>query len=321
MPDAVESRSFRAAARKNCIKYLDIPIYVTNIPEMQKLALPTFKTQNPSGAVSQLFSTLVNMNTQIEQIRKSLRMSDSKPVPGVNYDEISSMSMSLSGDVYFEDAKQYAAFISNVSSIAKEYGWRQSVSTATACAVYHPAKNSFSNSDPAQAAIKGMVMHSFSDVGDALTIASTNKDVEAGSAAEKAYFAARDRYLGGSVFNTAAIQYYSNSPMTIQNRWAGMGAKASPTLIVDGEPVLHANISYMPSNMSITPGAFVVDKSGFYPTKCTISIQMENPLGGLLANFSNEEDGVAQDSSTTLETVPSNYLSIAQKLGATKTSW
>lgn len=313
MPDAVESRSFRAAARKNCIKYLDIPIYVTNIPEMQKLALPNFKTQSSTGAVSQLFSTLVNMNTQIEQIRKGLRMSDSKPVPGVTYDEISSMSMTLSGDVYFEDAKQYAAFISNVSDIAKEYGWSQSVSEATSCAVYHPAKNSFTNSDPVQAAIKGMVMHSFSDVGDALTIATTNEDVKKGSNEEKAYFAARDRYLGGSVFNTAAIQYYSNTPLAIQNRWAGMGAEASPTLIVDGQPVLPTNISYMPSSMSITPGAFVADKSGFYPTKCAISIQMENPLGGLLANFSNEEAGAAQDSSTSLETVPSNYLSEANK--------
>ena len=314
MPEAVESRSFRAAARKNCIEYLDIPIYVTNIPEMQKLALPNFKAQSPTGAVSQLFSTLVNLNTQIEQIRKGLRMSDSKPVPGVTYDELTSMSMSLSGDVYFEDAKQYAAFVSNVSGIAKEYGWRQSVSETTSCAVYHPAKNSFTNADPVQAAIKGMVMHSFSDVGDALTIATTDEDAAAGSNEEKAYFAARDRYLGGSVFNTAAIQYYSNTPLAIQNQWAGMGTKAAPTLIVDGQPVLHANISYMPSSMSITPGAFVADKSGFYPSKCAISIQMENPLGGLLANFSNEEAGAAQDSSTSLETVPSNYLSAAKKL-------
>lgn len=314
MPEAVESRSFRAAARQNCIKYLDIPIYVANIPEMQKLALPNFKTQSATGAISQLFSTLVNMNTQIEQIRKSLRMSDSKQVPGVSYDDISSMSMTLSGDVYFEDAKQYEAFMSNASSIAKEYGWRQSVSEATSCAVYHPAKNSFTNSDPVQAAIKGMVMHSYSDVGDAYTIATTNEDVEAGSKAETVYFAARDRFLGGSVFNTAAIQYYSNTPLAIQNQWAGMGDKASPTLIMEGQPVLHANISYMPSNMSITPGAFVADGSGFYPSKCAISIQMENPLGGLLANFSIEEDGVAQDSGTTLETVPSNYLSTAKKL-------
>ncbi len=314
MPEAIESRTFRAAARRNCIMYLGIPIYVSNIPELQKLALPTFRTQSPNGAVSQLFSTLVNMNTQIEQIRKGLRMSDSKPVPGVSYDDLSSMSMSLSGDVYFENARQCAAFNEKVSRIAAEYGWRQSVSAAASCAVYHPAKNSFVNSDPVQAAVKGMVMHSFSDVGDALTIATTNEDVKAGSNEEKAYFAARDRYLGGSVFDTAAIQYYSNTPLSVQNQWAGMGAETAPTLIVDGIPQWHANISYMPTSMSVTPGAFVMDRTGFYPTKCAVSISMENPLGGLLANFTNETEGKAQDSSTSLETVPSNYLSKAKEL-------
>lgn len=308
MPEAIESRTFRAAARKNCITYLGIPIYMPNCPELTKLALPNFKAQSPTGAVSQLFSTLVNMNTQMEQIRKGLRMSDSKPVPGVSYDEISSMSLSLNGDVYFENARQYKEFPAKCISIAKEYGWRRSVSTAAGCAVYHPAKNSYTNSDPVQAAIKGMVMHSFSDVGDALTIATADEDAEEGSDAEKEYFAARDRYLGGSVFNTAAIQYYANTPLKIQNEWAALGDDHMPALLVNGVAVWRTNIPYMPTSMSVTPGAFVADKSGFYPSKCTVSIQMENPLGGLFANYSDEAEGKAQDSSTKNETVPSNYL-------------
>lgn len=314
MPDAIESRTFRSAARRNCIMYLGIPIYMANVPEMQKLALPTYRAQSPTGAVSQLFSTLVNMNTMIEQVRKSLRMSDSKPVPGVTYDDISGISMSLSGDVYFENARQYKEFTGTVSRIAGEYGWRQSVSETMSCAVYHPAKNSFTNSDPVQAAVKGMVLHSFSDVGDALTVATTSEKVAAGSNEERSYFAARDRLLGSSIFDTAAIQYYSNTPLTIQQEWSGgLGSSNIPTLYVEGRATdIKTNISYMPTGMTVTPGAFVADNTGFYPTKCSVSIQMENPLGGLLANFTNEKANEAQDSGTSLETTPDNYL------GATK---
>lgn len=307
MPEAIESKSFRAAARKNCISYLGIPIYVKSIPELQKLSLPTFKTQSPDGAVSQLFSTLVNMNTQIEQIRKGLRMADSKPVPGVTYNEIDSISMSLSGDVYFEDANQYNAFVQRIATISQDYGWRESVSTAMGAAVYHPAKNSFTNSDPVQSAIKGMVLGTVSDVMDAGTLLSASDSIEEGSAEEKKYFEARDRYNGGSIFNTAAIQYYSNTPLAVQNSWSGMGDEMTPTLMVEGKAVLKANIAYMPSGVGITPGAFVADNTGMYPTKCEISIQLANPLGGLFANFSVTKEG-EEGAGESGALVPSNYL-------------
>lgn len=289
MPEAIESKSFRGAARKNCISYLDLPIYVTSIPELQKMALPTFRTQSPDGAVSQLFSTLVNMGTQIELIRAGLRMTDSKPVPGVSYEEITAMSMGINGDVYFENASQYNAFVSKITTISQTYGWKEN--TGLGQAVYHPMQNALTNIDPVQAAIKGMVLGTVSDVMDAGTVLGANDEIKEGSAAEQEYFAARDRYLGGSIFNKAAIQYYSNTPIAIQNAWAGQGGETVPTLMIEGEPVLKANISYMPTSMSITPGAFVTDATGFYPTKCSVSIQMANPLGGLFANVTVGAEG------------------------------
>lgn len=307
MPEAIESKSFRAAARRNCISYLGIPIYMKTVPELQRLALPTFRTQSPDGAVSQLFSTLVNMNTQIEQIRKGLRMAESKPVPGVSYNEIDNISMRLNGDVYFEDAAQYNAFVQLIATISKEYGWRESVSTAMGAAVYHPAKNAFTNNNPVQSAIKGMVLGTASDVMDAGTLLSASDSIEKGSPEERKYFEARDRYNGGSIFNTAAIQYYSNTPLAVQNHWAGMGDEMTPTLLVEGRPVFKANIPYMPSSVSITPGAFVADGTGMYPTKCEIAIQLANPLGGLFANFSVVKEG-EEGPGESGALVPSNYL-------------
>ena len=282
MPEAIESKSFRAAARKNCISYLGLPIYVTSIPELQKMALPTFRTQSPDGAVSQLFSTLVNMGTQIELIRAGLRMTESKAVPGVTYEEITSMSMGINGDVYFVNAPQYNAFVTKITTISHTYGWKEN--TGFGQAVYHPMQNALTNIDPVQAAVKGMVLGTVSDVMDAGTLLGANDEIKEGSDAEKEYFAARDRYLGGSIFNKAAIQFYANTPIAVQNAWAGQGGETVPTLKIEGKPVLKANISYMPTSMSITPGAFVSDATGFYPTKCTVSIQMANPLGGLFAN-------------------------------------
>lgn len=309
MPDAIESKSFRAAARKNCISYLGIPIYVTSIPDLVQMSLPSFRTQSPDGAVSQLFATLVNMSTQIEQIRKNLRMTDSKPVPGVSYGEVEGMSMSINGDVYFEDARQYNAFKSRIESIGQEYGWKEVVSSKLNTAVYRPAKDSFTNIDPIQAAIKGMVLGTVSDMMDAGTLLGADDSISKGSEAETAYFEARDRYRGGSIFNTAAIQYYSNTPTTAQNAWAGMGDEMIPALLIDGETRGKANIPYMPTSLNVSPGAFVVDSSGYYPTRCSISIQMHNPLGGLYANFSVGSEGSAdKDASGAQATIPSNYI-------------
>lgn len=307
MPEAIESKSFRGAARKNCISYLGLPIYVTSIPELQKMSLPTFRTQSPDGAVSQLFSTLVNMGTQIELIRAGLRMTDSKPVPGVSYEEISSMSMGINGDVYFENSGQYKAFVSKITTISHTYGWKEN--TGFGQAVYHPMQNALTNVDPVQAAVKGMVLGTVSDVMDAGTLLAANDEIKEGSVAEQEYFAARDRYKGGSIFNKAAIQYYSNTPIAVQNAWAGQGGETVPTLMIEGAPVLKANISYMPTSMAITPGAFVSDATGFYPTKCSVSIQMANPLGGLFANVTvGAEGGVESDAEGVKATVPTNYI-------------
>lgn len=293
MPDAIESRAFRAAARKNCIMYLGIPVYVQNIPDLQKLVLPTYRAQSPDGAVSQLFSTLVNMNTQIAQLRKGLRMSDPKPVPGVNYNEIEAMSLTLNGDVYFETARQYKEFNNTVSSIGANYGWVQTSSAELGTSVYRPAKNDFTNSDPVQAAIKGAVLGSISQMMDAATVISATDAIKEGSAEETAYFKARDRMDGGSIFNMAAIQYYSNTPKGVQTAWAGMGSELTPTQLIDGIARFKSNVPYMPTSITITPGAYVEDGSGIYPTRCTVSIQMANPLGGLLANYTVTADGVS----------------------------
>lgn len=290
MPEAIESRTFRKAARRNCISYLGLLIYVTSVPSMYKHAYPTFRTQSPNGAVSQLFSTLVNMNSQIEQIRKGLRMQDSHPVPGVTWDDASSMQMSLSGPMYFENRRQYESFANHVSGLREHYGWIQSTSTAMSSAVYRPAKEKFTNVDPVQSAIKGMVMHAASDMMDAMTVASATDAITEGSQAERDYFAARDRMEGGSMFNTMAIQYYSNTPVSVQNSWNDVEA---PKLLVDNRPVFSANIGYLPTSLDITPGAFVTDSTGFYPTRVDISISMANPLGGILANFSQERPNTA----------------------------
>lgn len=311
MPDAIESKSFRAAARRNCVSYLGLPIYVSSMPDLVKMTLPSFNTQSPDGAVSQLFATLVNMNTQIEQIRKNLRMTDSKPVPGVSYREIEAMAMSLNGAVYFENARQYNEFADRISTIGREYGWEEIVSKKMSTAVYHPAKNSFTNIDPVQAAVKGMVLGTVSDVMDASTLLGASGKIKEGSDAETKYFEARDRYKGGSIFNTAAVQYYANTPATVQAAWFGMGAEMIPTILIDGKPYPHgkANIAYMPTSLSITPGAFVMDASGYYPTKCTVAIQMSNPLGGLFANFSvSNGASTDKDSSGAKATIPANYL-------------
>lgn len=304
MPEAIESKSFRAAARKNCISYLGLPIYVTSIPELKKLALPTFKTQSPNGAVSQLFSTLVNMGTQIELIRAGLRMTDSKPVPGVSYDEFTGMSMGINGSVYFEDASQYKRFDEKITTISQTYGWAESEGLGQA--VYRPMKNDLTNIDPTQAAIKGMVLGAVSDVMDAGTIL----DADPGN--EKEYFAARDRYLGGSIFKTAAIQFYSNSPVEAQNHWGALGKNQEtvPALKIDGKVVESANIAYMPTSINITPQAFVADSTGFYPTRCDVSIQMANPLGGLFANVKAGKDaGVTSEVEGVTPTIPANLVS------------
>lgn len=309
MPDAIESKSFRAAARKNCVSYLGIPIYVSRMPELVKMALPSFRAQSPDGAVSQLFATLVNMSTQIEQIRKNLRMTDSKPVPGVSYGEIEAMSMSLDGVVYFENARQYNTFTGRISAIGREYGWEEAVSKEMGTAVYHPAKNSFTNSDPVQAAVKGMVLGTVSDMMDADTLFNADGEIKAGSDAETKYFEARDRYKGGSIFNTAAVQYYANTATTVQTAWYGMGDEMIPTLLIDGKPHGAANIAYMPTSLTVTPGAFVVDASGYYPTQCTVAIQMSNPLGGLFANFAvTNGASTDKDSHGAKATTPANYL-------------
>lgn len=307
MPEAIESKSFRAAARKNCISYMGIPIYVQSTPDLQRLALPTFRAQSPDGAVSQLFSTLVNMNTQIEQLRKGLRMSDSKPVPGVSYNDIEGMQMSLNGAVYFETARQFNAFMSRIASIAKNYGWVENHSGSTGAAVYHPAQNSFVNNDPVQAAVKGFVMGAASEMMDAGTMFAATDAIEKGSEAEKKYFAARDRYEGGSIFDMAALQYYSNTPKAIQDKWSGMGGEMVPTLLVDGVGVFHANIAYMPSSVSVTPAAYVADSTGLYPSRCDVNIQMANPLGGLFANFTVAKEGTA-DAGSKNSVTPSGYL-------------
>lgn len=308
MPEAIESRSFRSAARKNCIMYMGIPLYVQSTPDLHKLALPTFRSQSPDGAVSQLFSTLVNMNTQIEQLRKGLRMSDSKPVPGVNYNEIESMNMTLNGAVYFENAGQYGGFGGTIQSIAKNYGWVESVSGSLGAAVYHPAQNSFVNNDPVQAAVKGFVMGAASDMMDAGTLFTATDAIKKGSEAEKKYFAARDRYEGGSIFDMAALQYYSNTPTTVQAKWSGMGNEMVPTLLVDGAVAFAANIPYMPTSISVTPAAFVADSSGMYPSRCDVSIQMTNPLGGLFANFTVAKEGAPEAGSGRNAVTPAAYL-------------
>lgn len=311
MPDAIESKSFRYAARRNCISYLGLPIYVDAMPDIVQMSLPSFHTQSPDGAVAQLFATLVNMSTQIEQIRQNLRMTDSKPVPGVSYGEIGGMSMSINGAVYFENARQYNEFVGRISGIGKEYGWEETVSGKLSTAVYHPAKNAFSNSDPIQAAVKGMVLGTVSDMMDAATLAGASDSIAKGSAEEAKYFEARDRYKGGSIFNTAAIQYYSNAPLGVQNEWAGMGDEMTPTILIDGRPHGKANIAYMPTSLSVTPGAFVVDDTGYYPTRCAISIQMHNPLGGLFANYkvtAGASDPKGKDASGAVSTTSSNYL-------------
>ena len=304
MPEAIESKSFRAAARKNCISYLGFPIYVASIPELKKLALPTFRTQSPDGAVSQLFSTLVNMGTQIELIRAGLRMTDSKPVPGVSYDEFSGMSMSISGAVYFENARQYKDFADKIVTIGQTYGWAEN--TGLGQAVYRPMKNDLTNIDPTQAAVKGMVLGTVSDVMDAGTI------LDADSSNEKEYFAARDRYLGGSIFKTAAIQFYSNSPVSAQNNWGALGnnQETVPALKIDGTVVESANIAYMPTSINVTPQAFVADPTGFYPTRCDVSIQMANPLGGLFANVvAGKDAGVTSEVEGVTPAIPANLVS------------
>ena len=304
MLEAIESKSFRAAARKNCISYLGLPIYVTSIPELKKLALPTFRAQSPDGAVSQLFSTLVNMGTQIELIRAGLRMTDSKPVPGVSYDEFTGMSMSINGAVYFENAKQYKDFADKIITIGQTYGWAEN--TGLGQAVYRPMKNDLTNIDPTHAAVKGMVLGTVSDVMDAGTI------LAADARDEKEYFAARDRYLGGSIFKTAAIQFYSNSPVAAQTNWGSLGKNQEtvPALKIDGTVVESANIAYMPTSINVTPQAFVADATGFYPTRCDVSIQMANPLGGLFANVVAQENaGVTSEVEGVIPAIPANLVS------------
>lgn len=310
MPEAIESKSFRAAARRNCISYLGLRIYVTSIPTLVQMELPSFRAQSPDGAASQLFATLVNMSTQIEQIRKNLRMTDSKTVPGVSYGEIAGMSMSINGDAYFEDARQYNAFVRQITDIGHRYGWRETVSSKLGTAVYRPAQNGLTNIDPVQAAIKGMVLGTVSDMMDSNTLLMATDAIGAGSEEEKAYFAARDRYKGGSIFNTAAIQYYSNTPKTVQNNWGAQGGELVPTLLIDNVPKGKANIPYVPTSINATPGAFVVDNTGYYPTKCSVSISMHNPLGGLFANYtvSKMGDTEKEDKSGAISTTPLNYL-------------
>lgn len=304
MPEAIESKSFRGAARKNCISYLGLPIYVASIPELKKLSLPTFRTQSPDGAVSQLFSTLVNMGTQIELIRSGLRMTDSKPVPGVSYNEFTGMSMSINGAVYFENAGQYKDFADKIVTIGQTYGWAENAGLGQA--VYRPMKNDLTNIDPTHAAVKGMVLGTVSDGMDAETI------LRADSSNEKEYFAARDRYLGGSIFKTAAIQFYSNSPVSAQNNWGALGKKQEtvPALKIDGKVVESANIAYMPTSINVTPQAFVADPTGFYPTRCDVSIQMANPLGGLFANVvSGKDAGLTSEVKGVTPAIPANLVS------------
>lgn len=314
MPDEIESRSFREAARKNCISYLGLPIYVTNIPVLVKMALPSFKAQSPNGAISQLFSTLVNASTQIGMIRKSLRMTESKPVPGVSYDEMEGMAMTLDGTVYFANASQYDDFVTTLKTIGETYGWREIQSKQFGTAVYHPIKNDFSNSDPTHAAIKGMVLGTVSDMMDTQTLLNASDEIKEGeggtlSDAEKVYFMARDRYLGGSIFNIAAIQYYTNTVTTVQNKWTSL-SKEVPTILIDGIPHDKANIAYMPTALSVTPGAYVHDETGYYPTRCAVVISMTNPYGSLFANATITDDPSkdVKEQDGMLATEPDNYV-------------
>lgn len=286
MPEHIESRTFRRAARRNCIAYLGLLIYSQNIPTLRSHAYPSFRTQSPNGAVSQLFATLVNMNTQIDQIRKGLRMSDSHPVPGVTWEDAGGMQMSLSGAMYFENARQYREFQALANDLSRTYGWVQNTSEKLGTSVYRPAQNDLSNQDPVQAAVKGMVMGAASEAMDAFTELTATDAIKAGSTAEIEYFAARDRLNGGSMFAAMQLQYYANAPSGIQRQWQGT---AVPVLLIEGEPKFEANIGYLPTSLGYTPHAFVQDETGMYPTYVDLSISLSNPLGGILANFTNEE--------------------------------
>lgn len=303
MPENIESRTFRRAARRNCIEYLGLLIYTTSTPALRSHTFPTFRTQNPNGAVSQLFATLVNMNSQIEQIRKGLRMADAHPVPGVSWDDAGGISMNLSGAMYFENASQYVAFQKLANDLSRIYGWVQNTSEKMGAAVYRPAMNDFTNVDPAQAAVKGMVMGAASEAMDSFTVFSATDAIEKGSEAEKKYFAARDRLNGGSTFSTMAIQYYANSPLTIQTHWQNA---AVPRLLVENQEVFTANVGYLPTSLSITPRAFVQDSTGLYPTYVELSVSLSNPLGGILANFSNGNNSDPANSAGAV--IPATYL-------------
>lgn len=288
MPEAIESRAYRAAARANCIQYQGLLLHTDNAPSLAQYAFVSYAAQSPEGAISQLMSTLVNMDTQIERLRKGLRMGDAHPVPGVSWDDAKGLSLNLSGDMYFENRGQYQAFVNSVTSLRRTYGWVQATSDVAKVGVYRPNCDYLANVDPAQAAIKGMVMSSVSEMMDAGTVLTATDAIQKGSAEEKKYFEARDRLNGGSTFATMAIEYYSNSPLGPQNQWQNA---PKVCLLINGGISYKTVIGYIPTSLSYTLNAWVIDNSGSYPTCAAITLSLENPLGGFLANFTNSKSG------------------------------
>lgn len=306
MPEAIESRAYRAAARANCIQYQGLLLHTDNTPALAQYALVPYAIQSPEGAISQLMSTLVNMDTQIERLRKGLRMGDAHPVPGVSWGDARSLSMSLSGDMYFENRNQYQAFVNTVTSLRRTYGWVQTTSDAAKVGVYRPNCDYLSNVDPVQAAIKGMVMSNVSEAMDAGTVLTATDAIQKGSEEEKKYFAARDRLNGGSMFATMAIEYYSNSPLGPQNQWQNA---PKVCLLIDGAISYKTAIGYIPTSLSYSLDAWVVDDSGGYPTCASIQLALDNPLGGFLANFTNSKDGATSENPKgVVEATRENYM-------------
>jgi len=301
--DAVESREFREEARNNGYEYGTFFVYSDRYLSLDEHSFPSYVSKSGTGAVEKFLSLIQSLSLQYHGNDSADKLS--KPLPGVNWsDDKLSISVSLSGVMYFLDYSDYKSRKGKIRSDLIAQGWEQYVSRnetlSMSVTTYRPtlhANNSLYNDDPVDAAGMAMMTSAMQHANDQVKMI---RGAASGDAEMYAEGYARYEAMATDSGNLSSLGYLGHSLMQgiyamganfnsgIVGKWQKAG---HPLRLKIGGQVQAQGLNFVMTSLKLTEKAYVVDSTSdgyVYPTAMDVDIGLVNMYGAL---FNTSKEG------------------------------
>lgn len=299
--DGIESKEFRRLARENCYRYGCLYIYSERYIDLDKHGFPGYSSREGTGSVEKFLTLIQSLGSQATGNDPADKMS--KPLPGVQWEDGSSLSLtfSLDGVMYFTDYRDYITCKKQIRKEIVSQGWEQVTSRNETLGMsltsYRPTKHgsdALYNDDPVDAA--GMAMmtsamqHTMNEGKMMIGYMTNDAQMYAeGKARSESTVAGRTASIpglntltgiGGNI--AAGVEAMgANFNSGIVGKWASAGHPLE--LLIEGQPVAQS-VSCVLTELNLREEGYVVDDSSggaVYPTQMGVSINVKNMYGAL----------------------------------------